>query len=183
MRRVGTTAAVTGAAVLVLAGCGGGGGGGAKGGGEPTVSASRKAASLTVDEVRRDIRAAVATGGFEGLTFPAIDPEVSRRNPCMVLARVDTAAPPEQAPLDKLAGELRLRGWNLVGPVPTEVLHGFDYAGDKRPWILDVSAGSLSKEQMAARMPPGKKNKAQSFTGVMIDAVARECGASARPRP
>ncbi|GHF71208.1 hypothetical protein GCM10018783_46140 [Streptomyces griseosporeus] len=178
---MGTTAAVTGAVVLMLAGCGGDGG--AKDGGEPTASASRTAASLTVDEVRRDIRAAVATGGFERLTFPAIDPEVSHRTPCMVLARVDTAAPPEQAPLDKLVGELRLRGWKVVGPVPTGQVHGFDYAGDKRPWILDVSAGSLSKEQMAARMPPGKKDKAQSFTGVMIDAVARECGASARPRP
>ncbi|QIS75414.1 hypothetical protein HB370_40265 [Streptomyces sp. DSM 40868] len=145
--------------------------------------ASRGAAVPSVDDVRRNVRAPMATGGFNGLTFPAIDLEALRRHQRRAVARAGTPAPPEQAPLDEQAGELRRRGSNFVGAVPTGEQHGFICSSDKAGRVLSLSRGSEPKEQMAAWPPPGKKDTGRSFTGVTVDGVAGTCGASARPRP
>ncbi|MGV9272492.1 hypothetical protein [Streptomyces griseosporeus] len=123
------------AAVAVLTGCRGGDGEKTS---VPTASASpaasRAAAVPTMDEVRRDIRAAVATGGFEGLNFVRVDPEVLRRNPCQLLARVETPAVPRSSAVAEVTGELKLRGWQVSGPYDSGDGQGFGYSVTRKPW-------------------------------------------------
>lgn len=120
----------------------------------------------------RHIRVAMAARSFERLTFPAIDHEALRRHQRPVVVLAGTPAPPEQALRDKLAGELRRRGWNLPGPLPTEEQHGFVCSSDKAGWILSLSRGSVPKEQMAAWPPPARPGRAMAGT----------CNGFARPR-
>ncbi|MFE2265731.1 hypothetical protein [Streptomyces griseosporeus] len=164
------------AVVAVLAGCGGGG---AEKAGKPTASASpaasRAAAVPTMDEVRRDISAAVATGGFEGLNFVRVDPEVLRRNPCQLLARVETPAVPRSSAVAEVTGELKLRGWQVSGPYDSGDGQGFGYSVTRKPWNLSLTAATVTKEEMATQLPLGKKDRASDFTGLMIFGASSAC--------
>ncbi|MFF9620539.1 hypothetical protein [Streptomyces griseosporeus] len=164
------------AAVAVLVGCGGGSG---EKSGAPTAStssaASRAGAAATMDEVRRDVRVAVGAGGFEGLTFVPVDPEVLRRNPCQFLARVETPAVPQASAVAEVTGELKLRGWQVSGPYDSGDGAGFGYSVTRKPWNLSLTAASVTKEEMATQLPLGKKDRASDFTGLMIFGGSPAC--------
>lgn len=184
MRRVGAAAAIF-VAISLGAGCGGSGvGHGGATGQKATPSASptpAKSVGVTVSTVRRDLRAAVAAAGFKGLVFPPVRPEVLRRNPCQVVARVETDTVPSRAATDKIAAELRLRGWTGTGPYKEPRGPGQDYMFHHLWWDLNVTAGSVSKEQMAAGLPTEAKGKAFDFTGVAFYGIRRDCPTAPSP--
>jgi hypothetical protein len=184
MRRVGAAGAIF-VAISLAAGCGGSGVGHREATGQKATAAASptpaKSVSVTVGTVRRDLRAAVAAAGFEGLVFPPVRSDVLRRNPCQVIARVETNTVPKPAVTAKIAAELRLRGWRGTGPYEDPREPGQEYTFHHLWWDLNVTAGSVSKEQMAAGLPIEAKSKAFDFTGIAFYGIRRDCAATPSP--
>jgi hypothetical protein len=184
MRGVGAAAAMVVATSLV-AGCGWSGVGHREAA-SPKVTTSisptpAKSIGVTVATVRRDLRVAVAAAGFEGLKFIPLRPEVLRQNPCQVVARVETDSVPKRAATDKIVAGLRLRGWTGIGPYQEPREPGQGYILHHLWWDLNVTAGSVSKEQMAARLPIKEQDKAFSFTGIAFYGIERDCRTTPSP--
>ncbi|WAU79926.1 hypothetical protein O1Q96_09325 [Streptomyces sp. Qhu-G9] len=149
MRAVALTAGAVVAAVL-LTGCGGGTDDGA-GSESPRPKESSTSASpakemrLSRATVQRNVRVAVAAGGFDG-----VDDRNGEPARCRLIVGVRTNGEPKPAAVSKVVADLKSRGWEQVFRKPED--GGATWFLTRANWGMYVFTRALSKEDPDA--PP-----------------------------
>lgn len=170
MRGAGTTTAVI-VGVLVLTGCGGENtASGREAGGERATAVAADPATRTVEELREDIRAAVAAGNLKPLRFVADEELISA---CEVGAVVRSGAPEKRAVADVVAA-LKVRGWR-------ERRHSLSAANDawqflkEDKWVLTLVAGRVSEKVVSFGPAADQPGRAEPFQGMVLRGLG-PCG-------
>ncbi|MEU9338704.1 hypothetical protein AB0D49_37065 [Streptomyces sp. NPDC048290] len=136
------------------------------------ASPQEQAGTHTNASARQDIEAAADAGAFGELVLPPIDPAELKLNKCQVVGRIETEGVPDRTAMDRLVAVLHKRGWE--GEPLHDESYGVAWSLESGDWMLNVTAGSLTKEQMVAQ---GAGDKARDFSGVVLFAVgwSRAC--------
>ncbi|MFI1568324.1 hypothetical protein ACH4ZX_35795 [Streptomyces sp. NPDC020490] len=183
MRRVGAVLAAV-LAALALAGCGGGASGRAVASGASRAAADGHGGGVaaadertpTTRAVRADIRAAAVAGGFGQPEFLDVRRELNRWGPCQVFGRILTSAPPARAAAARAVAVLEDRGWKANGPIEDEA--GVGWVLLRKGWSISALFGVASAETIAAGLPPGQRDRAKDFKGVIFEGTGRGCTGS-----
>ncbi|MER6632510.1 hypothetical protein ABT301_30535 [Streptomyces sp. NPDC000987] len=179
-------------AAVALAGCGGGPAGREAASGESGAAADGHGGGVaaadertpTTRAVRADLRAAAVAGGFGQLEFLDVRRELNRWGPCQVFGQILTSARPARAAAARAVAVLEDRGWKANGPIEDEA--GVGWVLQRKGWSLSAVFGVASAETIAAGLPPGERDRAKEFKGVIFEGTGRGCTGSrdaASPSP
>ncbi|QER89357.1 hypothetical protein F3L20_28935 [Streptomyces tendae] len=126
-----------------------------------TASRDTPRAAISLAGAQADIRAGLAAGEFEGARFSETK-DNREFSACAVTAVVSTAAEPDPRETERMADELKQRGW-LQTKFSTN--NGIQVLSlRKAPWTPDFIGGTGALPEQA-----------QDFTGLSVNAVDRDC--------
>ncbi|MFJ4470175.1 hypothetical protein ACIP2X_22260 [Streptomyces sp. NPDC089424] len=127
---------------------------------------------MSQSEVQAGIAAGMRAGGFSEPRYVALEND-DPFDACMIDGGTSTDTDPSPKDIALLSGELKRQGWVQEDYWAEE---GMTLLYMRRgAWTVTFMGGTLTKEEVAERLPEDERAAAQKIKGLRVAAVDRAC--------